>query len=124
LADVTLNWIVEQARNSGIKMESWDDLTHKEWGIVADPVLHDKSTNGSDRNFCLRENGEAWADQCRKQKVATPGGLTWAQTQSYIDLYQPATIDADGESKIVGSVDMKGYAKWLEQNYGFALKLQ
>jgi hypothetical protein len=124
LSDVTLNWIVLQARNSGIKMKEWSEAGHKEWGIVTNPVLHDKSANGSDRNFCLRENGEAWADQCRKQKVATPGGMTWAQAQDYIGLSVPTTTDADGESKIVGSVDMKGYAKWLEQNYKLQLEFQ
>ena len=85
---------------------------------------HDKSTNSGDRDFCLRVNAEAWADQCQKQKAATPGGMTWAQTQSYIGLYIPATVDADGESPIVGNVDMKGYAKWLNQNYRLALELQ
>jgi hypothetical protein len=118
LSDVALNWIMEQAKASGVKMQSWDDIRHAEWGIVTNPVLHDKG--GSDRDFCLRSNGEMWADNCQKQKQATPGGMTWRQTQTgnFISLYPKPTMDADGSSKIVGKVNMKEYAAWLKKNYG------
>lgn len=119
LSDVALNWIVEQAKTSGVKMKTWKQTGHVEWGVVTNPVLHDKG--GSDRDFCLRSNGEMWADKCQKQKQATPGGMTWSQTQTgnLISLYSTPTIDADGSSQIVGKVNMKEYSAWLKKNYGF-----
>jgi hypothetical protein len=124
LSDVALNWIVEQAKASGVKMKTWDDenLAHPEWGVVTNPVLHDKSNGANDRDFCLCTNNEAWADNCQKQKQATPGGMGWNQTTSYINLYSQSTMDADGSSRIVGEVNMKEYAKWLKQNYGLDIQ--
>jgi RHS repeat-associated protein len=119
LSDVALNWIVEQAKASGIKMFKWgENGTNIQWGIVTNPVLHDKG--GSDRDFCLRANNDMWADNCQKQKQATPGGMTWSQTQTghLISLYPKPTMDADGSSAIVGIVNMKEYAAWLKQHYG------
>ncbi len=122
LSDVALNWMAEQAKLSGVKMKSWKDkdVNHPEWGEVTNPVLHDKSIDGKDRAFCLRNNNERWADRCKPQKQATPGGMTWSQTKSnnFINLYPESTMDADGSSKIVGAVNMKEYAAWLKQHYG------
>jgi RHS repeat-associated protein len=123
LSDVALNWIVEQAKASGIKMFKWgENGTNIQWGIVTNPVLHDKG--GSDRDFCLRANNDMWADNCQKQKQATPGGMTWSQTQTghLISLYPKPTMDADGSSAIVGIVNMKEYAAWLKQHYGLAVQ--
>ncbi len=127
LSDVALNWIVNQAKNSGVKMFDWNDpsVAHPEWGIVTNPVLHDKSSGGSsDRDFCLRKNNEAWVTNCQKQRDATPGGMTWSQTQTgnFINMYAQSTMDADGSSKIVGAINMKEYAAWLKQNYGLDIQ--
>ena len=122
---MALNWIVEQAKTSGIKMFDWGkNGTDVQWGIVTNPVLHDKSTGLFDRDFCLRKNNEAWVTNCQKQKQATPGGMTWSQTQTgnFINLYSQSTMDADGSSKIVGEVNMKEYAAWLKQNYGIDIQ--
>jgi RHS repeat-associated protein len=119
LSDVALNWIVQQAKTSGIKMFNWgENGTNVEWGIVTNPVLHDKG--GSDRDFCLRINNEMWADNCLPQKSAKPGGMTWGDTQAghLISRYPKPTMDADGSSAIVGLVNMKAYAAWLKQHYG------
>jgi hypothetical protein len=110
---------VEQAKASGVKMYKWgENGTNAEWGRVSNPVLHDKG--GSDRDFCLRANNEMWANNCQKQKQATPGGMIWKQTQAgnFISRYPQPTIDADGSSMIVGIVNMKEYAAWLKKNYG------
>jgi RHS repeat-associated protein len=122
LSDVALNWIVEQAKSSGVKMRPWDRIGHREWGIVNNAVLHDKG--GSDRDFCLRTNGEMWADKCEKQKQATPGGMTWRQTQTgnLISRYSQPVLDADGSSNIVGRVNMEAYAAWLKKNYGLDVR--
>jgi hypothetical protein len=122
LSDVALNWIVQQASLSGVKMKTWDDIKHSEWGVVTNPVLHDKSSSGKDRDFCLRKNNEVWVTNCKKQRDATPGGMTWSQTAEYIKLYKESTKDADGESKIVGEINMKEYAVWLSKNYGFDIQ--
>jgi RHS repeat-associated protein len=125
LSDVALNWIYEQAKVSGVKMKTWAQAGNEEWGIVTNPVLHDKSS-GSDRDFCLRANNEAWVTNCQKQRDATPGGMTWSQTQTdnLISLYPQSTMDADGSSKIVGEVNMKEYSTWLQQNYGLDIRYQ
>jgi RHS repeat-associated protein len=123
LSDVALSWIVEQAKASGIKMFDWGkNGTNEQWGIITNPVLHDKG--GNDRDFCLRGNNEMWATNCQKQKKATPGGMTWSQTQAdhLISLYSKPTLDADGSSKIVGIVNMKEYAAWLKQHYGLDVR--
>jgi hypothetical protein len=120
LSDVALNWITDQAKKSGLIINPWEDpsVGHREWGIVINPVLHDKSNGGGDRNFCLRANNEAWVTDCQKQRVATPGGMSWNQTARYIDIYAKSTMDADGSSRIVGEINMEEYAKWLNKNYG------
>jgi RHS repeat-associated protein len=123
LSDVALNWIVEQAKATGIKMFNWgENGTNVQWGIVTNPLLHDKG--GSDRDFCLRSNHEMWADNCQKQKQATPGGMTWSQTQTghLISLYPKPTMDADGSSAIVGIINMREYAAWLKQHYGLEVQ--
>ena len=123
LSDVALNWIVEQAKTSGVKMKAWDDpsVAHQEWGIVTNPVLHDKSINSAGRAFCLRKNNEEFVLDCQRQTA--PGGMTWSQTQTgnFINFYAQPTMDADGASKIVGIINMKEYAKWIEKNYGLVI---
>ncbi len=121
LSDAALNWIVDQAKKSGVKMKAWKEVGHEEWAVVTDPVLHDKSNGSGDRDFCLRANHEAWASNCQKQRQASPGGMNWSQTASYVNFYAEATMDADGSSRIVGEVNMEEYGAWLKQNYGFEL---
>lgn len=125
LSDVALNWIVEQAKTSGVKMLNWGQgQTDIEWARVTNPVLHDKSNGTEDRDFCLRANNEIWANNCQKQKVANVGGMNWAQTSMYRYSYVNPKLDADGVSKITSYVNMEGYAKWLKQNYGFDIAYQ
>jgi hypothetical protein len=50
--------------------------------------------------------------------------MTWAQTSMFVDSYPNPQLDADGKSKIIGSVNMEEYAKWLKQNYGFDIAYQ
>ena len=124
LSDVALNWIYEQAKTSGITMKKWVEIGHGEWGVVTNPVLHDKSNGTEDRDVCLRANNQAIATNCQKQKVANVGGMNWAQTSMYRYSYLNPQLDADGVSKITGYVNMEGYAKWLKQYYGFTIQYQ
>ncbi|OYW39248.1 MAG: hypothetical protein B7Z35_04745 [Hydrogenophilales bacterium 12-61-10] len=125
ISDVALNWIYDQAKSSGVKMLNWGQgQTDIEWARVTNPVLHDKSNGTEDRDRCLRANNEVWANHCQKQKVATPGGMNWAQSAMFRYSYLNPQLDADGVSKITGYVNMEGYAKWLKQNYGFDIAYQ
>ena len=65
-------------------------------------------------------NNEAWADKCVKQKVADygPGSLRHADTAPFITPWSELGTDADGVSRIVGTVNMEEYAQWLKQHYG------
>jgi len=125
LSDVALNWIVEQAKASGVTIKDWSDpdVAHPEWDIVTNPVVHDKSNGSEDSAFCLRTNNEWWADDCAPRRTATPGGLTVAQTQELGFIVNRATpgMDADGSSPITGDVNMEEYAKWLKTNYGLTI---
>jgi len=125
LSDVALNWIYEQAKSSGVKMLNWGQgQTDIEWARVTNPVLHNKSNGMEDRDVCLRKNNQFFATNCEKQKEANVGGMTWAQTSMFVDIYPNPQLDADGASKIIGSVNMEEYAKWLKQNYGFDIAYQ
>ena len=126
LSDVALNWIVEQARASGLTMKTWLRIDRDEWGIVTDPVVHDKSIGEEESAFCLRINNERWADQCTSRRSANPGGLNAAQVtaEEFIIARSPPGMDADGESKIVGDVNMEAYAQWLQENYSFVISAE
>ena len=121
LSDVALNWIVAQAKTSGVTMTAWTDIGHAEWGIVTNPVVHGKGADLLNSSFCLRANNEAWADNCVLRKNATPGGLTTKQIADLGFIKARATpgTDADGSTPIIGDINMEEYAKWLKANYGF-----
>jgi RHS repeat-associated protein len=118
LSDVALNWIVQNAKESGIRMIRWGQReTDIEWGHVANPVIHDKSNDTEDRDVCLRVNNEAWADNCIGQRVANPGGLSTQESRQFISRWMQSAVDGDGNSRIIGKVNMDEYAKWLKYNY-------
>lgn len=124
LSDVALNWMVEQAKTSGIKMYSWgDNQTDEEWGRVSDPVVHGKGVDILNSDFCLRENNEQWADNCTLRKNAKPGGLSTQQIADlkFITYDKNLGLDADGSTPIDGTVDMKKYSEWLKNNYNLTI---
>ena len=115
---VTLNWMIEQARNAGVKMNTPDNNA-----IAANPVLHDKSDN----QYCLNGPG------CSEDRAITGGaggtqrrmtgtGMTYADTAQFISYY-PAGINANGRltcapraDASTGTVDMARYLAWLRGN--------
>jgi RHS repeat-associated protein len=120
LSDVALNWIVDQAKMAGLSMHEWGkNGTDRDWGVVTNPVVHDKSNGTEDSAFCLRVNNEIWADECTSRRTASPGGLTATQALDLGFIANRSTpgMDADGESRITGDVNMEEYAKWLKENY-------
>jgi len=106
-------------------MRSWDDFSRPEWGVVTDPVVHDKSIGEENSEFCLRANSEFWANQCSSRRTAEPGGLsaTLLEAQNFIIPWSTPGMDADGDSRIIGDVDMESYAQWLQQNYHFVISV-
>jgi hypothetical protein len=126
LSDVALNWIVEQAKVSGVVMKGWDDkdVNRPEWGIVTNPVVHGKGMDLLNSDFYLRQNNERWADNCTLRKDSTPGGLTTKQIAdlSFITYRDDLGKDADGSTPIDGTVNMEKYAKWLKANYGLSVQ--
>ena len=119
---MALNWIVEQAKTSGVTMVNWgDNGTDKEWARITNPVVHGKGADLLNSDFCLRANNEAWASNCVLRKNATPGGLTTKQIADLGFIKARATpgTDADGSTPIIGDINMEEYAKWLKANYGF-----
>lgn len=67
----------------------------------------------------FRDNNEVWADRCERQRDARFGGRTWQDTQAdgLINHFENPQMDADGESPIVGMVNMAQYQEWLA-SYG------
>ncbi|TBO32928.1 hypothetical protein EYS42_07135 [Aquabacterium lacunae] len=126
LSDVALNWIVDQAKGSGVAMKDWQEINHEEWGIVTNPVVHGKGFDLMNSDFCLRANNEVWATNCTLRKNSNPGGLTTKQIadQGFITYSDKLGKDADGSTPIDGTVNMEKYAKWLKDNYNLTVAYQ
>ncbi len=121
LSDVALNWITDQAKLSGVTMFDWgDNGTNRAWATVSNPVVHDKSNGTEDSAFCDRVNNGR-STNCSSRRTASPGGLTATivTDKKFIIARDKPAMDADGNSKITGDVNMKEYALWLKQNYNF-----
>jgi RHS repeat-associated protein len=117
LSDVALNWIVEMAKKNKVMMSDWgQNGTNKEWGVISNPLVHDKNTDGGDRDYYLRKNnsGFEWGTDLSD---VTIGGITSAESAKWISRYTKPNLDGDGISPIVGKADMESYSKWLEKNY-------
>jgi len=124
LSDVALNWIVDQAKSSGVAMFAWGkNGTNEEWARITNPVVHGKSTDLLNSDFCLRANNEVWAADCTLRKKSSPGGLTTKQIADlgFISYSSGLGNDADGSTPIIGTVNMEEYAKWLKSNYDLTI---
>jgi RHS repeat-associated protein len=119
LSKVALSWMVDQAKAAGVTMANPENI------IIANPVLHDKSTN---LLFGANEGGPTTTSEDRevrymdgttaKQRQATSFGMSWADTQKYIEYKSnPNTRDS-----ISGTVDMKGYLEWLNE-HGYQINM-
>ena len=117
IARVTLAWMVEQARDAGVKMND------PRSDIPANPIIHDKSdnqycTNGPGCSEDRNVNGGAGGTQ----RNMTGTGMTYADTGQFISYY-PAGINSDGSvtrtpqaDASTGTVNMAGYLEWLRSN--------
>ena len=118
LSNVALMWMINQAKSQGIKFKD-GTVKDSEWNVVANPVLHDKSSNlfnggptaaNEDRNV-IYANGSTV-----KQRAAATGVMTYADTVPFIS-YKGDPLASD---MISGTVDVKAYLKWLN-DHGYGL---
>ena len=117
LPQVTLSWMVQQARNAGVTM---DDPSST---IIANPVIHDKSdsilsgvpaSRAEDRQVRYADGSTT----SQRQMVASGNSMGYADTQQFIS-YLP-TDDSRREKFVTGAVDMKAYLDWL-RDHGYDL---
>lgn len=122
LAKVALVWMVDQATAAGVSMQT---LTASDRTIIANPVLHDKSSNllfgapSGGPTPTSEDRTVRYADGTTvKQRQATSFGMTYADTQPFITYKpNPNTLDS-----ISGTVDMSSYVGWLKSN-GYAINM-
>jgi RHS repeat-associated protein len=114
LAKVALVWMVNQATAAGVQM---DALTSEQTTIIANPVLHDSSSNlhantgpaptSTSEDRVIRFRGGT----APRQRTALVGtGTGYQDTAPYI------TYSANPRGNVAGTVDMNGYLQWLNQN--------
>jgi RHS repeat-associated protein len=115
---VTLNWMVEQARNAGVTI---NDIQGNE--VATNPVLHDKSDN----QYCL--NGPGCSEDRAvnggnggTQRAMTGTTMTYADTGQFVSYYPPQ-LNSDGtqsrepkSDQSTGTVNMTAYLDWLRKN--------
>ncbi|MBB4842636.1 RHS repeat-associated protein [Paucibacter oligotrophus] len=134
LSDVALNWMWQQAKAAGLKM---DDLA-AEQRTVSNPILHDETRvlpwalpgmGGLSRDREVRVAGR----ESPGKSTDPEGGMRYALSQSggYIR-YNPATQVFDpgtGDTREqpccgnrAGLVDMQKYGEWLRSNLGVVMQ--
>jgi RHS repeat-associated protein len=124
LAKVAMVWMVDQAIAAGVKMNDAPSLH----SIIANPVLHDKSSNllsgaatggptasSEDRDVRFMDGSTA------KQRQANISGMRWADTTQFI-AYK---ADPNTSDSISAKVDMSAYLQWLnDHGYGIRMTVQ
>jgi RHS repeat-associated protein len=114
---VALNWMVEQARNIGVRMSNPPTQ-------IRSNILHDKSDN----QYCLNGPG---CDEDRQviytngttttQRLVAGTTMTHGNTRQFINYY-PSTIVRGNPGRLpqadasTGTVDMARYLQWLRAN--------
>jgi hypothetical protein len=128
LSDVALNWMVEQARIAGVRMQGLPP----ELQNVANPILHDETRTAlwsglgersTDRQVRVRgtnRNDTGAPVTSPGRSVQFVGGMGHTASQRYIvPLPLPERF-----SNIVGDIRMCDYASWLNANYGMSVSCQ
>ncbi|QNA99635.1 RHS repeat-associated core domain-containing protein [Massilia sp. Se16.2.3] len=125
LAQVAMEWMVKQAATAGVKV---DDAPRT---VIATTVLHDKSNNqNTPDGVPTQEDREVrYRDGTRTTQRQMDGvGMKFSDTGQFIS-YRPGTVNGSGNTVRgpvpgfgTGTVDMKGYLKWLKEN-GYDLNL-
>jgi RHS repeat-associated protein len=113
LAKVALVWMVDQAHLANLK------IGEPQRNIIANPVLHDKSSNlirGADAGGPTTTSEDRDVrylnGSVEKQRKTTLGVMSYTDTLQFIK-YNPNPNTRD---EIAGSVDMKSYLQWLNDH--------
>ena len=118
ISRVSLAWMIEQARDAGVKMN--DSPVNS---VPASAIIHDKSDN----QYCLNGPGCSEDRAVRggaggTQRRMTGTGMTYADTGQFISYYPSQTNPRGGQSRTpradgsTGTVDMAKYLAWLRSN--------
>lgn len=114
LSDVALMWMIQQAKDQGIKIKA-QIVQSNGWDTVSDPVIHDKSANriepqntpaAEDRDFAYGNGATV------KQAKADIGGKDTAWAQGNVTYYSQWCGSSGAPA--VGVVDMQKYRLWLQ----------
>ena len=116
LARVALVWMVDQAKMAGVSM------TEPDRTIIANPVLHDKSSNlyaasGPAPTATSEDRRIRFGDGLvQRQRTAAVDGMRYEDTVPFINY---SSAPAGG---VAGTVDMRAYLKWLDDHgYGVGM---
>jgi RHS repeat-associated protein len=123
LAKVALVWMVDQAAAAGVTMKT---LTSEQTDIIANPVIHDKSSN------LYAADGPAPTAYSEDRVIRFGNGTTPRQRTAlvgtgtgYEDTLPFITYSKNPTGNAAGTVDMKAYLQWLNQNgYGINMTVQ
>jgi hypothetical protein len=119
LSKVVLAWMVDQARQAGVRMRSLDPA---DTIVSAQAEIHDKSSNlltgqpttsSEDRTVRYMDGTRA------RQRQATGTIMEYRDTEPFIR-YKPNPTTRDYVS---GTVDMQAYLAWLNQ-HGYNINLR
>jgi RHS repeat-associated protein len=114
LSDVTLMWIIQQAKSQGIKFNE-TTISNNGWDKVTKPILHDKSHNNTQRLGDPPSADERQFIYGNGKKVnqadAIIGGHNTAWARGFVSYYRTAC--GKGGNVAVGQVDMASYSAWL-----------
>ena len=122
LAKVALVWMVNQATAAGVTMKT----NQLDTTIISDPVIHDKSSN------LYASNGPAPTTFSEDRVIRFGDGSSPRQRKSlvgtgtgYEDTMPLITYSKKPAGNVAGTVDMKAYLQWLDQNrYGINMTIQ
>ena len=115
---VALNWMIEQARDAGVRVRD-----PEENAVILNAIIHDKSDN----QYCVDGPGCSEDRVVRggtggTQRQMTGTAMTYDDTGRFISYY-PATVGDDGTQfrqpegdHSTGTVDMMHYIEWLRGN--------
>ena len=111
LAKVALVWMVDQARAAGVTMAEPNRT------IRADPIVHDQVVHPREPGPIEEDRVVRFRDgRTQSQRTAAIGGMSYADTLTYIRAADPPRFG------IAGTVDMAGYLDWLNRN-GYDLNM-
>ncbi|TAL79662.1 MAG: hypothetical protein EPN76_02095 [Burkholderiaceae bacterium] len=114
LSDVALNWMLWQARSIALRF----DEGPPEQSEITHPIVHDQRSTATRPQGGDRPVDSADGNTLNRYQEEHPrlGRTARQQTEKLIDRYEGWLTDTANE---VGTVDMSGYALWLQNELGW-----